>query len=199
MDIYKIDDENIWELFNDNCKIKSSSVTKCIFCDSEFLINDKGNVVCKECGTINAHIFDQNPEWIHNDDGRNDDSVRCGAPINYFLPNSSLSTTIVGGGNGCYKLKKLHSWGQQPYKERSRSDVMQLIDEKCKLNNIGKAVAENAKYLYKKISEIKHKNGINEGKIIIIRGKNRKSIIAACVLFETFDSFNSFLRVSRIS
>jgi transcription initiation factor TFIIIB Brf1 subunit/transcription initiation factor TFIIB len=181
MDIYKIDDENIWELFNDNCKIKSSSITKCIFCDSEFLINDKGNVVCKECGTINAHIFDQNPEWIHNDDGRNDDSVRCGAPINYFLPNSSLSTTIVGGGNGCYKLKKLHSWGQQPYKERSRSDVMQLIDEKCKLNNIGKAVAENAKYLYKKISEIKHKNGINEGKIIIIRGKNRKSIIAACV------------------
>lgn len=174
------EDDDIWKLFNNNDKEKSSNIIVCISCNSNFLISDKGNIVCKDCGTINEHIFDQNPEWIRNEDGRNEGSIRCGAPINYYLPNSSLSTVIVGG-IGCNKIKKLHSWSQQPYDERSRNDVNQIIDEKCKTNNISKAVAENGKYLYKKISEIKHKNGINQGKKIIIRGKNRRSIIAACV------------------
>jgi transcription initiation factor TFIIIB Brf1 subunit/transcription initiation factor TFIIB len=178
-------DEDIWELFNENLKIDDlPSITEsnfvCISCNSKFLINDRGNVVCRDCGTINEHIFDQNPEWINNDDSKCEGSIRCGAPINYFLPNSSLSTVIVGG-IGCNKIKKLHSWSQQPYDERSRNDVNKMIDEKCKLHNISKGVSENAKYLYKKISEVKHKTGLNMGKKIIIRGKNRKSIIAACV------------------
>jgi transcription initiation factor TFIIIB Brf1 subunit/transcription initiation factor TFIIB len=175
-------DDDIWKLFNDNDKEKSSNIIVCIYCESNCLISDKGNIVCKDCGTINEHIFDQNPEWIHNEDGKNEGSIRCGAPINYYTPNSSLSTVIVDRNRNKYtKIIKLHSWNQQPYDERSRNDVNQMIDEKCKTNIISKAVAENAKYLYKKISEIKHKTGINEGKKIIIRGKNRKSIIAACV------------------
>lgn len=184
MDSILCQEDDIWKLFddNDNDKKKSSKIIVCISCESNFLISDKGNVVCKDCGTINEHIFDQNPEWIHNEDGKNEGSIRCGAPINYYLPNSSLSTVIVDRNRNKYtKIIKLHSWNQQPYDERSRNDVNQMIDEKCKTNNISKAVGENAKYLYKKISEIKHKSGISEGKKIIIRGKNRKSIIAACV------------------
>jgi transcription initiation factor TFIIIB Brf1 subunit/transcription initiation factor TFIIB len=174
------EDDDIWKLFDKTDKEESSKLIVCISCESNLLISDKGNIVCKDCGTINEHIFDQNPEWIHNEDGKKEGSIRCGAPVNYYLPNSSLSTVIIGG-IGCNKIKKLHSWSQQPYDERSRNDVNQIIDEKCKSNNISKAVAENAKSLYKKISEIKHKIGINKGKKIIIRGKNRKSIIAACV------------------
>jgi len=175
-------DDDIWKMFDDNDKEKSSKLIVCISCESKFLISDKGNIVCKDCGTINEHIFDQNPEWVYNDDGKNEGSIRCGAPINYYTPNSSLSTVIVDRNRNKYtKIIKLHSWNQQPYDERSRNDVNQMIDEKCKTNNISKAVAENAKYLYKKISEIKHKSGINKGNKIIIRGKNRKSIIAACV------------------
>jgi transcription initiation factor TFIIIB Brf1 subunit/transcription initiation factor TFIIB len=180
-------DDDIWKLFDDNDNKKeslslSSNNIICIYCESIFLISDKGNIICKDCGTINEHIFDQNPEWIHNEDGKNEGGVRCGAPINYYTPNSSLSTVIVDKNRNKYtKIIKLHSWNQQPYDERSRNDVNQMIEDKCKKNVISKAVAENAKYLYKKISEIKHKSGLNEGKKIIIRGKNRKSIIAACV------------------
>lgn len=174
------DDDEIWKLFNITDDKILPKIAICISCESKLLISDNGNIVCKDCGTINEHVFDQNPEWIHNDDGKKEGSIRCGAPINYYLPNSSLSTVIIGG-IGCNKIKKLHSWSQQPYDERSRNDVNQIIDEKCKTNNISKAVGENAKYLYKKISEIKHKIGINKGKKIIIRGKNRISIIAACV------------------
>lgn len=175
-------DDDIWKMFNESDKEKSSNIIICISCESKYLISDKGNIVCKDCGTINEHIFDQNPEWVYNDDGKNEGSIRCGAPINYYTPNSSLSTVIVDRNRNKYtKIIKLHSWNQQPYDERSRNDVNQMIEEKCKSNIISKAVAENAKYLYKKISEIKHKSGINQGKKIIIRGKNRKSIIAACV------------------
>lgn len=173
------EDDKIWDLFNEKSKDNKSSLVVCISCKSDLLISDKGNIICKDCGTINEHVFDQNPEWFHNEDSKNEGSIRYGAPTNYFLPKSSLSTVIVGKCNN--KIKTLHSWNQQPYDERSRNDVIKIIDEKCKSNNISNSVAENGKYLYKKISEMKHKNGINEGKKQIIRGKNRISIIAACV------------------
>jgi len=87
-------DDDVWKLFDNNDNKKESLLSNnivCIYCESIFLISDKGNIICKDCGTINEHIFDQNPEWIHNEDGKNEGGIRCGAPINYYTPNSSLS------------------------------------------------------------------------------------------------------------
>jgi transcription initiation factor TFIIIB Brf1 subunit/transcription initiation factor TFIIB len=97
------EDDDIWDLFNEKSKEEKSSLVVCISCKSDLLINDKGNIICKDCGTINEHVFDQNPEWFHNDDCTNQGSVRYGAPTNYFLPKSSLSTVIVGKCNNKIK------------------------------------------------------------------------------------------------
>ena len=70
-----------------------------------------------------------------------------------------------------------------PYKERSLHQVLKEIQEKCRLASILKCIEDDAKILYKNISETTYTEGNNKGKPIIIRGKNRKSLIAACIFF----------------
>ena len=71
-----------------------------------------------------------------------------------------------------------------PYKERSRLEVLKYIDLKCTSGKvkISQPIIDNAKNLFNKLSMVKHLTGENEGKNIIIRGLNRKSIISACLL-----------------
>jgi transcription initiation factor TFIIIB Brf1 subunit/transcription initiation factor TFIIB len=69
-----------------------------------------------------------------------------------------------------------------PYKERSLSDTLQNIEHICKKSNILKCVIDNAKILYKQISEQKYISG-NKIKNIIIRGNNRKGIMSACLYY----------------
>jgi len=67
------------------------------------------------------------------------------------------------------------------YKERSLNQVFKNITQICSKNNIPKNIVDTAEFLYKRLSDCKHKTGVNKGKQIIIRGDNRTSIIAACV------------------
>lgn len=205
MDDYSDDfDDDIFAILIDKLKQdENESKSKinnnlCTRCNSENLITDGGYLVCTDCGVVNQQVLDRNPEWTHFEDGKSEGSARCGVPTNVFLPCSSLGTTIVGPG--CSRLKKLHSWVQMPYKERSLSEVLQDIEGKCRKYKITKGVIVNAQYLYKKISEIKHTDGNNVGKHVIIRGMNRKSIIAACVFYGTLmqDTPSSLKKIADI-
>lgn len=156
-------------------KIPSSRL--CEYCNSDqlIIIVNESCIMCQECGSENMTLFDQNPEWSNFDDSKCESSARCGVPTNPYFPCASLGTTVLG--KGFHKLRKMHNWGQMPYKERSLSDVHQFIDERCIRGKIPKVIRDSAKCIYKKLSDIKHDNGTN----IIFRGKNRKGIIAACV------------------
>jgi transcription initiation factor TFIIIB Brf1 subunit/transcription initiation factor TFIIB len=165
---------------SENKPINNTEICKkinksCPDCGDRNIIDDqmRGRCVCGNCGREILEYFDNSIE-MSNWDEKND-SDRCAQQTNYFLPQASLGTSI-GGGNS--KLKRLHIWSQMPYEERSLYDVLQEIETKCRRENIPKAVIDNARNLYKKFTEQKTK----EGKKIIIRGDNRKSLIAACVL-----------------
>lgn len=140
----------------------------------------QGFKVCKNCGQVISKLLDNNPEWKQYDDDKN--SSRCSMPINKLLPQSSLGTTISGGAFKS-RLKILHSWSAMPYKERSLNLVLKKIQDKCRKGNIMKCIEDDAKIMYKVISECRHTSGKNKGKYIIIRGANRRSLIAACVFF----------------
>jgi transcription initiation factor TFIIIB Brf1 subunit/transcription initiation factor TFIIB len=178
-------EENIWNLFNDinlNNSNKSDS-ENCNSCNSENSIvqDDKeGYLVCTNCGTINNELLDHTPEW----NSFNTDYIssgRCGLATNFFLPKSSLGTTMAGSNYN--RLKKLQNWGSMPYKERSLYLVIDEINTRCEKYGIKKNIIDDAKLMYKKISESKHTIGKNKGKYIIIRGLNRKSVIGACVFY----------------
>lgn len=134
--------------------------------------------VCTKCGQVIRNLTDRHPEWRQFEDDNKNES-RCSAPINPLLPQSSVGTTIACSFRS--KIGMIHSWGQMPYKERSLNNVFKIIQSKCALGSIIKCIEDDAKIMYKTISECKHIDGKNKGKYIIIRGKNRQSLIAACV------------------
>jgi transcription initiation factor TFIIIB Brf1 subunit/transcription initiation factor TFIIB len=161
----------------------SSDSDECPNCKAQnSLIQDRkeGIIVCNECGVICDEILDNNPEWkSYGDD--NGSTSRCGIATNFFLPKSSLGTTIAGSNFN--RLKRLHNWGSMPYRERSLYIVLDEISTRCEKHGIKKNIVDDAKLMYKKISECKHTKGKNKDKFIIIRGSNRRSLIAACVFF----------------
>ncbi len=193
-DFAELNDEEIMDLidqmqFNRNSeedkKILSDTNIHCSKCNSaDKIVTDssEGIVVCTGCGTILENVLDEHPEWRNyaGDDSKGDNS-RCNFPTNHFLPQSSLGTSIACSNRS--KLKTLHRWSSMPYKERSLHIVLKEIQAKCRKFAILKCIEDDAKILYKNVSECKHLTGKNRGKNIIIRGDNRKGLIAACVFY----------------
>jgi transcription initiation factor TFIIIB Brf1 subunit/transcription initiation factor TFIIB len=70
-----------------------------------------------------------------------------------------------------------------PYKERSLNNDFKIIQSKCTQGKILKCIEDDAKIMYKNISDCKHLTGKNKDKNIITRGIKRKALIAACVLY----------------
>jgi transcription initiation factor TFIIIB Brf1 subunit/transcription initiation factor TFIIB len=187
-DIHNITDNDLREIFDDIELTEENSIKDdkdiCTRCDKKDTIiedHSQGTRVCNNCGQVNDYILDSQPEWRQYDDGKGDVS-RCSQPINKLLPQSSLGTSI-GGGSWKSRLKTLHGWSAMPYKERSLNIVFKEIHARCQKAGIMKCIEDDAKIMYKSISESKHMKGNNKGKYIIIRGANRRSLIAACVFF----------------
>ena len=172
---------NIEELF-DNLKIsklgqcdKKKNTDICGNCKSDNLINDSGQIICKNCGNINYDIIDTNPEWRYygSEDSKYSDPTRVGLPTNNLLPQSSLGSTISFRYGESYEMKKIrnyHLWNAMPYKERSLYNVFDNIQVRAINNGIPLCIIEEAKNLYKQISDVR-----------IHRGSNRKGIIASCI------------------
>ena len=155
----------------------------CEECESDNIIEDTshGIMVCTNCGQVVSSLMDCGAEWTQYNDDNKKDMNRCSHPISQLLPQSSMATTIVGACSS--RIKTLHGWSAMPYKERSLNEVFKIIQAKCAENKIIKCIEDDAKIMYKNIAECKHIEGKNLGKSVIIRGKNRMSVIAACILF----------------
>jgi transcription initiation factor TFIIB len=155
--------------------IKPVKLDQCRQCNSGNLITNKGKVICKECGNINYDMIDTNPEWRYYgcDDSKYSDPTRVGLPTNNLLPQSSLGSTIGFRYGESYEMKKIrnyHLWNAMPYKERSLYNVFDSIQVRATNNGIPLCIIEEAKNLYKQISDVR-----------IHRGSNRNGIIASCI------------------
>ncbi len=185
IDIEDFDKYNdLVDLIYDNVKEKKNTKKKlfCESCQDDDIVEDTshGIIVCKKCGQVLSNLLDSNPEWTQYNDDNKKDMNRCSHPISPLLPQSSTATTISGACSS--RLKILHKWSAMPYKERSLNDVFKIIQAKCHEGNILKCIEDDAKIMYKNISDCKHLTGKQKGKPIIIRGKNRISVIAGCIL-----------------
>ena len=182
-------EDNLWDLIDsfeddipkENLNSKSKE-RKCLNCTSINIVQDqsKGCMKCTDCGACTQQLFDENPEWSMYEDGKGEGSMRCGAATNYFLPKSSLGTTISGKKS---ILKMLQNWNQMPYKERSLSDILQILEQACRKYNLPKSVIDNVKILYKQIHDLKYDIEEKKDKSVIIRGENRRGIYGACIYY----------------
>ena len=168
---------------NDKKKEIKHNIFWCEACQNDDTIEDTshGILVCKNCGQVISNLLDTNPDWHQFGDGDKKDTGRNSLTVNKLLPQSSIATTI--SGNCSSRIKILHSWSAMPYKERSLNEVFKIIQSKCTEGKILKCIEDDAKIMYKNISDCKHLIGKNKDKNIIIRGTNRKGLIAACLLY----------------
>lgn len=174
--------DDIWSLMSDlkrglvapNIE-RDCTILMCDHCDSDDVILEDGNYICKSCGTLVSRFIDSNAEWRYYgaDDSKGNDPTRCGLPTNELLPDSSLGSMIGFINNESHDIKvmrKYHMWNCMTYKERSLYNIFDTLTINAVNNGIPKIIIEEAKMLYKKISEMK-----------ISRGENRSGLIASSI------------------
>ena len=143
-------------------------------CVCEIILDD-GNYICRKCNTIVERFIDMQAEWRYYgcEDSKVNDPTRCGMPVNELLPNSSLGSIISNQSNESYDMKlirKYHMWNSMTYKERSLYNIFDSITVNAANNGIPTSIIEEAKALYKKLSESR-----------ISRGENRSGLIASSI------------------
>lgn len=174
--------EEIWDLFNeintsfniDDISLKADVVTDKKVCSnckqSDFLIADSEMIICTFCGSENDLIIDYQAETRYygsDDNKKSGDPSRCGVPTNSVLPDTSLSTVILGRGFEVYR--KLNSWNGLSYKQRSLMAILAKIATKANIDNVPQSIIDSTMNMYKTISDN-----------YIKRGASRESLIAAC-------------------
>jgi transcription initiation factor TFIIB len=171
--------EPLWDLLKDlkgESLIDKKNDVSCSSCSiSGEVILEDGNYICRRCNTLVERFMDMQAEWRYYgcEDSKTNDPTRCGMPVNDLLPNSSLGSIISNQTNESYDMKlirKYHMWNSMTYKERSLYNIFDNITVNAANNGIPTSIIEEAKALYKKLSESK-----------ISRGENRNGLIASSI------------------
>jgi transcription initiation factor TFIIB len=147
----------------------------CVVCGhAGHIVLEMGEYVCKMCNHINDRFIDTSAEWrFFVEDSRSGDMTRCGLPTNELLPRSSLGTMIGHTPGACHDmrfLRKYQMWTAMTYKERSLYNIFDVLSLNATNHGIPPSIIDEAKNLYKQISEAK-----------LTRGDNRSGMIAASI------------------
>lgn len=139
--------------------------------DNSFGSND-GLLYCVNCGYMNNNNLDIDSELT--------DAYSSGSIINKNIEKASLGTNIVGTSY----LSKVNKWGlwMNNYKEKTFLEIIDTIKRHCN-HKIPTIIIDNAINVMKDINKAKHESGDNKGSYIIIRGLNKKSLIAASIYY----------------
>lgn len=158
---------------HDNSSDEDHEEMFCFGCKSYDLAFDSSysTLTCNECGIQLCTLIDK----------KNEQSLALseGSNISYFLPKSSLGTSI--SGNPKMKIRLVNDWWKWEYKEKAFYDDKKYIEDKCYNAKLPQAIVDNALNLYKRISESRDDNG----KYNINRGINRVGLMAASVYYGT--------------
>lgn len=145
---------------------------ECEFCTGKNFVYEDGYCCCTQCGGIAEDVVIHSKELSYASE-TSKQQVRVGMPVNPLLPTSSLGSVIAAKGRYNPTTKKMcqyHQWNSMPYKERSLWSVYNRIMNKARRGGISNVLIDEAKSIYKNLSEVN-----------ISRGSNRNGLIAACV------------------
>jgi transcription initiation factor TFIIB len=185
-------DDKLWNMFDtirsrfdsggDTCagtEVADDDVVSCInkTCDGTEFPVDEGNYVCTKCRTVQDRLIDYGAEWRYygNEDSKSADPTRCGMPTSEYLPGMSLGSVISTEGRlnkYMYRLARYQKFNSIPYRERNLFNIIDTMALKAINGGISNSIIEEAKMLYKKISELK-----------LSRGSNREGMIASSIYY----------------
>lgn len=147
----------------------------CKWCSSELRLSEDGFYTCSnpKCSIVDMKQVDFSPEWNFYGEEMSVNPVRCGAPINPLLQESSIGCKVLCHGPTSFKMLKIAryaDWHSMPYKEKIQYDDFQHIAIMAGNASLPKMIVNEACTYYKMISE--HQS---------FRGLNRDGIIAASI------------------
>jgi transcription initiation factor TFIIIB Brf1 subunit/transcription initiation factor TFIIB len=148
----------------------------CPNCGQNDFIEERkiGRIICR-CGQVIGDLYDLRPEQTISND--REERTNNNIIYNELLPQSTMMTNSNLKGT----MLKIQIWNSMPSKERSNNMMFKKIKKVCETYKICKKIEEEAKIMFKKVSDSIHKEGKNKGKMIITRGNNRKGIVASCL------------------
>ncbi len=171
---YHIEDRS--DLYSKDEDLDDKEAFKCENCHKNDVIDIEGFVTCVNCGKVITRKLELSAEYhfYGNEDGKTGDPSRCGLPTNHLLPASSLGTVIIGSSKSYMmrKVKQHHTYNTMPSYERDLYKVYAEITQKGITHSIPSAIIDEAKELYKKMSDTQ-----------VFRGANRKGLIASCIYY----------------
>jgi transcription initiation factor TFIIB len=153
----------------------TNSILVCQFCKSTNVILEEGNYTCKSCFSIVSRFIDSSPEWRYYGPDDNNrgvaDPTRCGPPTSDLLPG--LGSLLGSTGRESHALRivqKYQFWNSMTYRERSLYSVFEQLTSNAINHGIPGCIIEEAKVLYKRMTDLK-----------VSRGENRQALIAASI------------------
>ena len=176
---------------------KDSVIERCTSCCSIKIVEIEGRYVCQDCGIENELVIDCGQEWRYygSDDTKGSDPSRCGMPTNELLPNSSIGSS-VGFSNGdsrsMAKIRNMNNWYNIPYRESSLLESFNNITILCENAGINSIIIEEAKIMYKAVSEIKHSRRIKK------EAMKAASVFLACELKNVSRSIKEIANIFNI-
>jgi transcription initiation factor TFIIIB Brf1 subunit/transcription initiation factor TFIIB len=135
-------------------------VMKCKDCTSTNIKEHDGYYVCQKCGLFNELIIDSGQEWrfYGADDSKGVDPSRCDMPTNELCPASGMGGLIGFGSKETRTTKRIRNmnfWNAIPYRESSLLESFNNITIMAQNSGISQCIIEEAKYMYKKVTDIK--------------------------------------------
>ena len=147
----------------------------CKDCNSLHIKEIDGFYTCLDCGLRNENVIDCGQDWrfYGNDDNKGNDPARCDIPTNELLPKASMGSFVGYSGKETAtskRIRNMNHWYAMPYKESTLLETFNNITIMAQNSGINQCVIEEAKYMYKKVSEVKSsrrtkKEGMKAGSI----------------------------------
>jgi len=133
---------------------------KCNDCKSRNLVELNGYYVCQKCGLYNDCIIDSGQEWrfYGADDNKGNDQSRCDIPTNELLPKTSIGSLVgfsTRENKTSKRIRNMNYWNAIPYRESSLLESFNNITIMSQNSGINHCIIEEAKYMYKKVTDIK--------------------------------------------
>jgi transcription initiation factor TFIIB len=182
MELETIDENTAWRLLNDfhlnDDENEVEDVHVCSHCHSANIIVENSTYICSNCNAMQGRYIDQSAEWrtfSGTENAKQKDPSRCGMPINDLLPEGSMSTFVGMSSNSknyrdLSRISKYQMWNAMPYKERSLYHAIDQLTVKAVNNGISQSIIDDAKVLYKKLTDS-----------CISRGENRCGLLASSI------------------
>jgi transcription initiation factor TFIIB len=168
------DDDAAWDVF---ARIKDGDEPQpqpelaefaCMHCGSRDVELRDGMFECLACHTLVDRFLDHSAEWrcfFGGDECKATDPTRCSPP-----GSGTILTTQGHESFGQRMMRKYQMWNAMTYRERTLYNIFDTLAIQACKNSIPACILEEAKVLYRRVTENR-----------ISRGENRSALIACSI------------------